>query len=248
MILKTLFLFLFFLLPNAAAQDDPDASSDIQNVSSELNKSQKAVRNAAVKVERYDGMGYGSGTLMTISGELVVSTAAHVIGNQDLMIVHGRDGEYQLGNVIYCDTLKDIAFIHVDEMKSRSPVRYRPIKKKNDVIGMEITYTGFPNGHDLITVDGTIAGELFNRSLLIMQSYAWMGSSGSGVFNMSGEFIGSLIAVEVGRYFDRQIIETMVYVSSVWNVDEEILKRRLKTGIAPTDSTISGLPDYSCRW
>jgi len=229
-------------------EETVETTEDIQSVAaSDLSRTERSIRDAAVKVERYYGSGYGSGTLMRIDGELVVSTAAHVTGDQPIMIIHGRDGESAIGRVVYCDAGFDIAFVHIEEMESRDPVRFRPVRDRIDPVGMEITYTGFPNRNDLLTIDGTIAGTLFDGTLLLMQSYAWMGASGSGVFNSSGEFVGSLIAVEVGTYFDRQIIETMVYVTSARNINENVLRSRLRESIAPADSTLSGLPDYSCQ-
>jgi len=231
-----------------AVETTTEITEEIQSVAaSDLSRTERSIRDAAVKVERYYGSGYGSGTLMRIDGELVVSTAAHVTGDQPIMIIHGRDGESVPGRVIYCDAGLDIAFVHVEEMNSRDPVRFRPIRERRDPVGMEITYTGFPNRNDLLTINGTIAGTLFDETLLLMQSYAWMGASGSGVFNDSGEFVGSLIAVEVGSYFDRQIIETMVYVTSARNINENVLRNRLRESIAPVNSTLSGLPDYSCQ-
>ena len=247
MISKIFYLFTLILFSqNAIAQEIEVSESSVQVRSSDLNRAERSVREAAVKVERYDARGYGSGTLMRLGDDLVVSTAAHVVGNQDIMIIHGRDGEYQLGRVIYCDSQKDIAFVHVEEMETRSPVRYRPVRR-GDVVGTEITYTGFPNGSDLITVNGTVAGDLMNRSVLIMQSYAWMGASGSGVFDMSGNYLGAVVAVQIGRAFDVQIIETMVYVTPAWNVNQAVLERRLEQEIPPLESTISGIPSYTCE-
>ena len=122
----------------------------------------------------------------------------------------------------------DFAIISVPEMTSRRPVRVtRERSAVEDLIGKTVTYTGFPNRHDLLTIKGTISGTL--RGFWILQSYAWMGSSGSGVFDERGRYIGVLVALDVERGpWHPQLLVNIVYVSPIWgiNVDEleEILE------------------------
>ena len=83
--------------------------------SSSLSKVEAAVRNSSVKVEKPDGSGYGSGTYGYYDHQLVVFTANHVIDDNLVMIVHGRDGEVVTGVVIYADALNDFAILKVHE-------------------------------------------------------------------------------------------------------------------------------------
>jgi hypothetical protein len=73
------------------------------------------------------------------------------------MAIDGRDGETVVGKVVFIDHDVDIAFLVVPEMNSRTAVRYRPITQYDDrLVGLNITYTGFPSHHDLLTIRGYV--------------------------------------------------------------------------------------------
>jgi hypothetical protein len=87
MFLKAIIFSFIFLTSVSDTQSEETTSDEIQNVAaSDLSRTERSIRDAAVKVERYYGAGYGSGTLMRVEGELVVSTAAHVTGDQSMMV------------------------------------------------------------------------------------------------------------------------------------------------------------------
>ena len=92
-----------------------------------------------------------------------------------------------------------------------------------------MTYTGFPAHHDLLTIDGTIASE--EDGNLVMHSYAWPGSSGSGVFDMRGRFLGVVKAVDIGiwsRMVPPQLVEDMVWIAPAWDITKKEIKRHLR--------------------
>ena len=64
-----------------------------------------------------------------------------------------------------------------------------------------------------------------------------MGSSGSGVFDLSGKFIGVVSAIDVGVAYYPQLIETMVWISPSWNVDEAIILDAVKKKQGERDET-----------
>ena len=187
----------------------------IESVS--LNHVESQARNAAVKVVHPLGEGYGSGTYTIIKGEHVVLTAAHVVDDNRRMIISGRNGEMVVGEVIYTDFGADFAVIHVPRLRTRTPIPFKPRNERSDnFIGDWTTYTGFPSGHDLTTITGRIASIDESSDILIMHGYTWMGASGSGVFDEHGNYIGVLVAVDVGRYRQiPQIVEDMVWVVPV---------------------------------
>jgi len=128
------------------------------------------------------------------------------------MVVEGRVGENVIGRVVYRSRENDIAILSVSEIRSRTPIRFRPSQRSaEDLVGENITYTGFPNEHDLLTVRGSVAGVEGKR--LILQSYTWMGASGAGVFDQFGNYLGILVAVDIGTFRERpQVIENIVWV------------------------------------
>ena len=102
-------------------------------------------------------------------------------------------------------------------------MKFKPIEKKLiSLIGLDVNFTGFPNSRDLISIRGRVSG-IENRSkFLLLHSYAWMGSSGSVVYDKDGSLLGVLSAVDVGHRFGPQIIEDIVHVSPAvtWNLDQ----------------------------
>ena len=212
-------------------------SEVVTNVHSSLSSIEKSVRKAAVKVEREDG-GYGSGTLLRIKDVLVVVTAAHVVGDFKTVSLIGQSSDVVKGSVIYRHNKRDIAFILPEKnISSRNPVQFKPINRRKSQIGNKITYTGFPNRHNLLTIRGAIAGYDSEEDVLLIQSFAWMGSSGSGVFDLSGKFIGVVSAIDVGVAYYPQLIETMVWISPSWNVDEAIILDAVKKKQGERDET-----------
>jgi len=185
-----------------------------------LTKNENKIRNAAVRVMTQSG--YGSGTYITLFNEDVILTAAHVIYNQKVVMVMGADSDVYIGNVIYIDTTSDIAILSVPKITSKTPVKFKQLKEKRDnLLGDNVSYSGFPGRHDLLTIRGEIAG--FEGSYIILNSYGWPGASGSGVFNERGVYVGTLVMIDVGMFSGvSHLIEDIVWVipSSQFNMDE----------------------------
>ena len=217
-----LFLLLIVSLISFPTHAEPienrvttDTENEYENLS--LNRIETNSRESAVKVQTLGG--HGSGTYTVISGFHVVLTAAHVVDSFDAVSIIGRAGESVPGLVIYRDVQNDFAVIKIEEMTSRSPVNFKVRNRGyTESMGDEICYTGFPNHHDLLTLRGSIAGH--ENGYLIVQSYAWMGASGSGVFDMRGNYVGTLVAVDLGRFRGaQQIVESVVWVVPTQNLD-----------------------------
>lgn len=189
----------------------------------------RAVRNAAVEV--ITPMGRGSGTLFEIDGYYLVFTANHVIDGSPIVSVQGRNGEMVFGTPILHATQVDMAVILVPQMNSRTPMKYNPAGREDidRYVGEEVTYTGFPSHHDLITIDGVIASE--EDGNLVMHSYAWPGASGSGVFDFRGRFIGVVKAVDVGVWSYQvppQLVEDMVWIAPSWGISKREIRQQLR--------------------
>tara|TARA_Y100001937_G_scaffold128760_1_gene207714 strand:- start:8942 stop:9736 length:795 start_codon:yes stop_codon:yes gene_type:complete len=218
--------FLSPFLHNANASQEGLEATIAQTSAARV---RRQVRNAAVEV--ITPLGRGSGTLFEVDGHYLVFTAAHVINGMPVVQVAGRNGETVFGTTILTATNVDMAIVLVPEMNSREPMPYRPRGHEDidDMVGTEVTYTGFPSHHDLLTIDGVIASE--EEGNLVMHSYAWPGSSGSGIFDMRGRFIGVVKAVDIGVWSYQvppQLVEDMVWIAPAWDISKKEIKRHLR--------------------
>jgi len=71
------------------------------------------------------------------------------------------------------------------------------------------------------------AGEYY-----LMQSSAWMGSSGSPVFDGQGRVVGVVSGIIIGwtPFGFPQLVNNMVVVSPMWAISDSYLKELLKDG------------------
>lgn len=201
-----------------------------------LTITEKRTRQAAVKVRSLLYGGHGSGTYMVAYDRRIVTTAAHVVRNESTMLIEGRDGEAVIGKVIFTDVSVDIAFLVVPEIKSRTAIRYRPEMKYDErLVGKNLTYTGFPSHHDLLTIRGYVSA--LEHNMIVSNMFGWFGSSGSGVFDQSGRYLGCVSGIDVGRYGmgQRVPIEEIVWVAPISQIDHELLKVKILTSEIPVE-------------
>lgn len=212
-------------LPISLIKDNPEEPKTHTGAPRALNLS----RTSAVKVERPDEDGYGSGAYMKMYGYHVIITAAHVVDDFSNVLIHGRNGEIVLGRVLIKSLIDDYAIIQVPQLKTRKPINYRP-QKEHDLVGTDVVYSGYPNKYDLLTITGRVAGAVGQDDRLIVHSYGWMGASGAGLFDYAGRFVGIVVAVDVASfdYYSPQIVEDLIWVVPSWKLDEEMIKVRLK--------------------
>ena len=199
-----------------------------------LTLTEKRTRQAAVKVRSLLYGGHGSGTYMVAYGRRVVATAAHVVRNESTMLIEGRDGEVVIGKVVFVDHKVDLAFLVVPEIETRTAIRYRPESMYDErLVGKSLTYTGFPSHHDLLTIHGYIAA--LERNKIVSNMFGWFGSSGSGVFDQSGRYLGCVSGLDVGRFGQgvRIPLEDIVWVAPISQIDQELLKARITTSDVP---------------
>ena len=199
-----------------------------------LTLTEKRTRQAAVKVRSLLYGGHGSGTYMVAYGRRVVATAAHVVRNESTMLIEGRDGEVVIGKVVFVDHKVDLAFMVVPEIETRTAIRYRPESKYDErLVGKSLTYTGFPSHHDLLTIRGYIAA--LESNMIVSNMFGWFGSSGSGVFDQSGRYLGCVSGLDVGRFGQgvRIPLEDIVWVAPISQIDQELLKVRITTSDVP---------------
>ena len=172
-------------------------------------------------VKNNGNSGMGSGTYGIIGDYTVVITAAHVVDDCSAIIVSSYSGQMEAARVAYLDLEADVAVLYVDPMRSMPQKKFSFLRPKRDMIGKAVVYSGNPNRIGLLTIYGNVAGYSYNR--MIIHSYAWMGASGSGVFDSNGNFVGVVSAISIGRWLMPQLVEDVVYVAPIYYINEGAL-------------------------
>tara|TARA_Y100000310_G_scaffold247682_1_gene253366 strand:- start:211 stop:957 length:747 start_codon:yes stop_codon:yes gene_type:complete len=227
--LLSLFVASLFMLgvPTLAAETQGDHNITVEKRTEEVKSSmtiiEKKVRDAAVKVS--SSTGHGSGSVITYKDVILVLTAQHVAEGLpgDLYVV-SKDSESQLGVLIYSDALHDIAILYMpNPLREAKPMKYDPLEGIADV-GTEITYSGYPSDHRLMTIRGSVAGYEtmdLRGTQIIIHTHGWFGCSGSVVYNSKGKIVGILWGVDVERRPSFQVIDNMVWISPIKNINLE---------------------------
>ena len=136
-----------------------------------------------------------SGTYVKYNGKHYVLTVAHAImGPCSNLRILAHQEMYHCKKFAAIDRYTDYAIIEVDKLLNRKPVRIkRSVPDSSEwsgalAIQSDVFYTGFPNALGPLTINGKIVGHGYHENVYV-HSFAWPGSSGSGVFNDSGEFV-----------------------------------------------------------
>lgn len=170
-----------------------------------------------------------SGTYVEHRGGFYVITAAHGVRGEcgQLFVATSDEAIYDCIRYIIVDPYLDYAVIQIEKLPDRTPIRLsegvpsnREWHHETSVLN-EVVYTGYPNGLGPLTFRGSIAG-LSERNYIYLHSYAWPGSSGSGVFSMDGNLIGIVIALNVGfTAAGYDVLEDLVIVTPLFMIDWE---------------------------
>ena len=209
-----------------ASDETPVASLDptmnTEPVSSTMSAVEQKVRDAAVRVVSSRG-GHGSGSLVKYKGLTLLFTANHVADGMLGSVYYAMNGsETRMGVLIYADPAHDISIIYmVEEFYSVRPLKYSPRRELIDV-GSEITYSGYPSSHKLMTFRGRVAGyEILPDAGLqvLLHTHGWFGCSGSMVYDENGDIVGILWGVDVERRPNLQVIGNLVWIQPIQILD-----------------------------
>ncbi len=225
--------FLFFLLvmvssPHAGEPETvkpQDFVTISKNISASMSGTEKKVREAAVRVRTPDAPGHGTGSLVNYKGLHFVFTAEHVVDDPYTRIyIVEKYGVQKLGALVYADPIHDIAVLYLPEkFNNIEGIKFEPYNRVLEV-GEEVTFSGFPSNHQLMTVRGRVAGyEVIKHggTQMIIHTYGWFGSSGSVVYTSKGKIAGILWGIDLeypGESETPQIIEDMMWVVPIKNL------------------------------
>jgi hypothetical protein len=198
---------------------------EFQHIS--LNGAEASTREASVRVHRKSG-GHGSGTYFLFEGYHVVFTAAHVVIGDRTFTIIDQYGNKRLGALAYLERNADFAIILIPAFKKIKPINFKiPDNKSVKDIGSELIFSGFPGNQSLRTVRALVAG--YEGKRFVMHSTAWKGSSGSCVFDSSGNFVGIVIALSMSQFRGHSVLlESMVWVEPYTSIDWVSAKRFVK--------------------
>ena len=199
-------------------------------VSSRMSSVEKQVRDSAVKVLTPDG--HGSGGLVKYKDLQLVITAQHV-ADGSLGATYGlsTESEQRVGVLIYADPLNDIAVIYVvDSFKNAKGMKWKPVDTITPV-SSEITYSGYPSWHSLMTYRGRVAGYEVDPNAgtqIMLDTYGWFGCSGSLIYDDRARVVGVLWGIDVQRGLPQ---ENMMWISPIQNLDLKLAMKALCIGL-----------------
>jgi len=234
-------LFVFDSITRSYEVPEAIELGSMDNVNPRLPISQKRAlkksRKSAVRILSLDpttsAFSSASGTYLTVFGRYFVLT-----------VRHGITGPCVYTKIMMDDTLRnckafielnatvDYALIEVDELPTKTPVKIstdvphgRQWARQLAVLN-KVFYTGFPNSIGPLTVDGTIMA-YSTQDFIYLHSYAWAGSSGSGVFSTDGKLLGYVLALDVGQTeYGMNVLEDVVLVVPVFKVNWMSIKEQ----------------------
>jgi len=192
---------------------------DVENISKSLSETERRAvslsRNTAVKIlsvsPETGGVAYTSGTYFTADGRYFIVTV--------------DDKFYECIRIVRGEPIIDYAILEIGEIEGRKPMklsRQLPNNQQwNDVLSAQnkIFYTGFPNSLGPLTFSGNVIG-YSEYEYLYIDSYAWGGSSGSGVFTYDGKYVGCILAIDVGKTeYGVDVMENIILVIPAFKID-----------------------------
>lgn len=200
-----------------------NTSFSTEPVSSVMSATEEKVRAAAVRVVATRG-GHGSGSLVKYKGLTLVITAKHVAnGSLGTIYYIMTNNETKAAILVYLDPNHDMSLLYLPEdFVTAEPLKF---STKNEIasVGEEITYSGFPSSHQLMTFRGRVAGyeTLEGPGLqILLHTHGWFGCSGSLVYDNDGDIVGILWGIDTAKTgYGPQIIENMVWVQPIQALD-----------------------------
>ena len=200
---------------------------DIQRVVNYGNRGLKRSYESSVKINVFatgEHYGSGSGNYFIYGGKKFILTAAHVVEDTDYIEAQERYGiESVVCKVVYKNDYYDIAVLVPEaDFKTLKPIKYNYYY--NMKRGEPVYFTGYPSELEEITSFGYVSGQ-FNE-FFVVQSVAWLGSSGSVVFNSRGKVVGIVSGVKVGMspIGIPQIVNNIVMVTPIHFLNERLLR------------------------
>ena len=230
---QLLMLLSLFSCDMEVHKENDKLAVNVQKVVSYGNRGLQRSYESAIKIEvlvEGELYGSGSGNYFTYGGHNFILTAAHVVEGAEDVIAKERFGIGGVAcNVAYRNDFYDIAvLIPQDEFRTIEPIRYTYYY--NMKRGEPVYFTGYPSELEEISSSGNVSGQY--AEFFVIQSVAWMGSSGSVVFNSRGKVLVIVSVVKMGHgpIGIPQIINNIVMVTPIYFLNDSFLREILDDG------------------
>lgn len=210
-----------------------DVSSDIYSVSEQrtIKRSRdSAIRVLSVNAEKGD-MAASSGIYFEKGGKFYVLTTNHgLVAGCDSIQIEADGVLYDCLKILKIDPATDYAIMSVEKIENRRPLVFpkhftrgtRDWTRTTALMNKYI-YTGYPNSVGPLTLPGTVMGYTSDGHIYML-SYAWSGSSGSGVFDKRGKLAGYILAIDIGSTeYGITVLENVTIVVPIYKVDWTVL-------------------------
>ena len=212
-------------------QSDSNISDSIDYTARRTIETSRRSTVNVMSMSVYGTISSSSGTYIKVGDRFYILTVAHgIIGPCELVRIRTGGDMVECVEYTIVDMHLDYALIEVEAIDSRVAVEVPASTPKNrdwdDALSIhnEVYYTGYPNGIGPFTLDGKIIG-YDSSEYVYLHSFAWPGSSGSGVFNERGELIGYVMAISVGATeYGVDVLEDVVIVAPLYKIDWNVVQ------------------------
>jgi hypothetical protein len=192
----------------------------------------KKSRQSAVRILSWGvdsaSVSVSTGTYFIYKGEHYILTVEHGLISRDCGTIQiEADGMLKSClEILAIDSRADYAILVSEEIPNRIPLNFPKDFVRTKRAWIQVTsalhgliYTGYPNTIGPVTLEGKVMG-MSADEFIYLNSYAWSGSSGSGVFDFNGKLVGYIVAIDVGRTeYGFDVLENVILVSPHYQIN-----------------------------
>ena len=234
--IKGLLFFMLMCTPPANAHFNFDLTPEYDDsYAAELDpfapRGLKASYLSSVVVQIIDeGMptGMGSGNYFKLGKHRFIITAAHVVTGSEEIIILEKGYTMTQADIVHIDNETDIAIlVPREKLKYTKAIPFR--RDINNQMGEKAYHCGHPAREGWHISAGLLTGT--RPDTLLVNTFAWPGSSGSVLFDESGRVLGVLSAIRVdGPFGLPSMVEHIVLAGNIKTLDQKTLKAALENG------------------
>ena len=172
-------------------------------------------------------VGMGSGNYFRLGRHRFIITANHVIDNVEEIWIIEKGMIYTKAKVVYSSATTDIAvLVPAEKLRYTKALPFR--RDINNQMGEKIYHTGHPAREGWHMSEGLLTGT--HEDVLMCNTFAWPGSSGSVVFDERGRVIGVVSALRMDAIMgvSPTYIEHIILASNIKTLDQSDLKAALR--------------------